>query len=135
LYDYGGSVLIEEHGQYLGGNYRGANWPGVSPSGGPFSQTVLGSILTNTWYTVNMSVDENALANTCILAGGYYGSGTATASAWIDPTITVDSTWLANNPGSQLVFATLNPVPVPGALLLFAPGLAGLAVIRRRFKK
>ena len=27
------------------------------------------------------------------------------------------------------------PVPVPGALLLFAPGLVGLAAIRRRFKK
>ncbi len=26
-------------------------------------------------------------------------------------------------------------VPIPGALLLFAPGLAGLAAIRRRFKK
>jgi hypothetical protein len=26
-------------------------------------------------------------------------------------------------------------VPIPGAILLFAPGLAGLAAIRRRFKK
>jgi hypothetical protein len=26
-------------------------------------------------------------------------------------------------------------VPIPGALLLFGPGLAGLAVVRRRFKK
>ncbi len=28
-----------------------------------------------------------------------------------------------------------NPVPVPSALLLFAPGLVGLAAIRRRFRK
>lgn len=28
-----------------------------------------------------------------------------------------------------------SPVPIPGALLLFGPGLAGLAAIRRRFKK
>jgi hypothetical protein len=27
------------------------------------------------------------------------------------------------------------PVPIPGALLLFGPGLAGLAAIRKRFKK
>jgi hypothetical protein len=27
------------------------------------------------------------------------------------------------------------PVPLPGSLLLFAPGLVGLAAVRRRFKK
>jgi hypothetical protein len=30
---------------------------------------------------------------------------------------------------------TANPVPLPSALLLFAPGLAGLAALRRRFLK
>jgi hypothetical protein len=29
----------------------------------------------------------------------------------------------------------INTVPIPGAMLLFAPGLAGLAVLRRKFKK
>ena len=28
-----------------------------------------------------------------------------------------------------------NPVPIPGTILLFAPGLVGLAKARRRFKK
>jgi hypothetical protein len=28
-----------------------------------------------------------------------------------------------------------NPVPIPGAILLFAPGFVGLAAIRRRFRK
>ncbi len=31
--------------------------------------------------------------------------------------------------------APVNPVPLPGAIFLFAPGLVGLAAIRRRFKK
>jgi hypothetical protein len=32
-------------------------------------------------------------------------------------------------------FAEATPTPIPGALLLFAPGLAGLAFVRRRFGK
>ena len=32
-------------------------------------------------------------------------------------------------------FLGLTPVPIPGAILLFGPGVAGLAAIRRRFKK
>jgi hypothetical protein len=31
--------------------------------------------------------------------------------------------------------STCTPIPIPGALWLFAPGLAGLAAIRRRFTK
>ena len=36
---------------------------------------------------------------------------------------------------TYFLFSPSAPVPIPGALLLFGPGLAGLAVIRRRFKK
>ena len=43
-----------------------------------------------------------------------------------------DSDWYFD---IQQVSFTPSAVPVPGALLLFGPGLAGLAVIRRRFKK
>jgi len=35
---------------------------------------------------------------------------------------------------SLTVERVASPVPVPAALLLFGPGLAGLAVLRRRFK-
>jgi hypothetical protein len=37
--------------------------------------------------------------------------------------------------GGQLIAVTGNPVPIPGALWLFAPGLAGVAVIRRKIRK
>jgi hypothetical protein len=30
---------------------------------------------------------------------------------------------------------SVNPVPIPGALLLFGPGFVGLAAIKRRFKR
>ena len=35
----------------------------------------------------------------------------------------------------QSVTYNASPVPVPATLLLFGPGLVGLAAIRRRFKK
>ena len=37
--------------------------------------------------------------------------------------------------GDLLLAASSAPVPIPGAILLFAPGLVGLVAVRRRFKK
>jgi hypothetical protein len=41
-----------------------------------------------------------------------------------------DESWAIEN-----LQVTANPVPLPGAFLLFAPGLAGLLAIRKRFRK
>ncbi len=37
--------------------------------------------------------------------------------------------------GDATFTATTSPVPIPGALLLLAPGLASVAAVRRKFKK
>jgi hypothetical protein len=44
--------------------------------------------------------------------------------------------WDSNN-GDNLgnIVADVSAVPIPGALLLFGPGLAGLAILRKRLKK
>ena len=53
--------------------------------------------------------------------------GTFTSITFTD---TVSENWHGLTVGA----AGLAPVPIPGALLLFGPGLVGLAAIRRRFK-
>ena len=63
---------------------------------------------------------------------------------WATYTFTVEAT----GPSSTISFAgqdtggyyyvddvSVNPVPAPASMLLFAPGLVGLAGVRRRFKK
>jgi hypothetical protein len=51
----------------------------------------------------------------------------ASGSGWQGST---DESWAIEN-----LQVTANPVPLPGAFLLFAPGLAGLLAIRKRFRK
>ena len=42
---------------------------------------------------------------------------------------------LSNGAYTTLDYALVSGVPIPGAILLFVPGLVGLAAMRRRFKK
>ena len=74
--------------------------------GGPFSPT-------STPYTVTAP------------SAGYYNFELAYFEGW-GPPATIEV---------QVNSAPISSTPIPGALLLFGPGLVGLAAMRRRFKK
>lgn len=86
--------------------------------GGLFSDTVSGS------FTGTL---DDALAQ-------HYGLSSTSVFGFMSFSFLVD---MPLNPTSSfsLSSAPTNPVPVPSAFLFFAPGLAGLAAMRRRFKK
>jgi hypothetical protein len=76
--------------------------------------------------------------------GGTKGMVTlATAGTWSKPyPINQSADWIWTNNGRDTgvyryfsIPITATPVPIPSAILLFTPGLVGLAVIRRRFAK
>ncbi len=68
-----------------------------------------------------------------------FGSGGTTFTVYESTSSTFDATKYLNpnNPDLQGATATFTsaPVPLPASLLLFAPGLAGFAAMRRRFRK
>ena len=62
-------------------------------------------------------------------------SNTGSVSAGVDPVVSIDPTWLANNPGYSLVFsANIFTVPLPGALWLSGSGCFGLIGLAARKK-
>jgi hypothetical protein len=112
-------------------------------SSGPYIYWTNGIISTNTvstpTYTTTASSGQLTYADPVLLSEltgsgttplfvttstytgvvGYGAGGEANGSVALAGTITYDYT----------------PAPIPGAILLFGPGLAGLAAIKRRFKR
>jgi hypothetical protein len=121
-----------------------ATSPGVS-------LTTIG-VLNDSALTSALSVFGFALSTPYALApntrywlGVSSGNGSSANWGWsLDQAATgVAGEYFANQNGVfpnsggpyQMRLSDMAPVPVPGALLLFGPGLAGLAAIRRRFKR
>jgi hypothetical protein len=97
------------------------------------------TVTSNQSNFVFMQVDAYAGANDgWVWAAGHIGAGSASEMANIDPTITIDPTWLSQHPGVSIAFDTLAlATPLPGALTLFGTALAGLGAFafRRRAGK
>jgi len=112
--------------------------------------------LDNTWnnelyhYTLNGTLISSFLLNPDV-SGDYAYSGLALDPAdhtlWVwdginsleqfsQNGVLLSSLFVSNTEQFQgMEFAEATPTPIPGALLLFGPGLAGLAFVRRRFGK
>jgi len=132
----------------------------VSTTGGNGSYTpdISGQSVTMTTFTFSPSLSPSPLVPLWQFTHGgktySFNATSLTISSSISDSITMGgtgmayitgfdatpATWVlsANNSGMTQSFSMstgVSSVPVPAAILLFGPGLVGLAAMRRRFKK
>jgi hypothetical protein len=113
----------------LGGNPGSAEFDFQSTPSQPINISTVFTGPGTTQYTENgvLSWNEAAMTVSGLGASGIVQfQGTYNSISWTNP---VYETWFMFTVGAP------SAVPLPATLMLFGPGLVGLAAIRRRFKK
>lgn len=98
-----------------------------------------GGLPTSVSLSASFSQLTNSIGTVTLLAGGTTaGAVSSSYSVTADPIISINPTFLANNPGYSLVFSSNisapqpASVPEPSTILLFGAGLVGLVAWRRK---
>ena len=136
-----GSTRSGINGSNSGGQvgYTGTPTTTIVTSNGGLTKT------QTTTLTVNgvIQIPTNTLFDVELYAyanGGYNSPGTLVSSAsdWVDPVLTLDSSFIDSNPGYSLAFSAnvgnspATSVPEPLTVFVFGAGLIGAFTMRRR---
>ncbi len=120
-----------------GGDWHGLPW--ISDSYGAWPGYYVASGLAGSVYLDELMGVFTNNAGVTVSTPFVIGNGPVTVvipSGATQLDLGVDDYAMFDNGGSVVVnIAETSAVPAPMALLLFAPGLAGLAAVKRRFKK
>jgi hypothetical protein len=108
---FANAAVLDQYGFYVNSN----------------PDTIQGSLTGQ--FVVTDDVNKNPITN-----GDTYGFNISLSKAMLDP-LDPTSGWDGTAVTPYAEFGATEAVPIPGAIFLFAPGLVGLAAVRRRFKK
>jgi choice-of-anchor C domain-containing protein len=129
FYQAGG--LSQTFGTTSGQSYAVSFALSGNPGGGPTTKSLLVSVgEINQTFSYVMDLN-NSINNMQYRTESFvFTASESTTTLTFTSLDSSDNAW-----GPVIGDVTVNAVPLPSALLLFAPGLAGLAMLRKRLKK